>query len=523
MRDHHQGAGPTVQHVLDRSQGVGVQVVGRLVQQQHVRSLEQQPQELQPAAFAAGQLPDRRPGPFPAEAEPLQQLGGGQLLAADLRGPADRLGRLRGPHPLDRGELCQVLAEQTGLDGLAPPYPAGGGRQLAGEHPQQGGLAGPVRAQDADPVAGPEPPGDPVQHGPVAEREAGILQVEHVLAQPGGGQPAQRHVVPGRRFVGDQFGGGLDPEPRLAGPGRRAATQPGQLLAQQVLPAALGSGGDPAALGPGQHIGGVATLVALHLAVVHLPGAVADLVQEPPVVGDHRQAGAARRPARLQVPGQPVHPLEVEVVGRLVQQQHLGVGHQQPGQRHPPPLATGQRGQHGVGTADADRVQPAEQAGEHLADLRVAGPDMLRGVPQHCVPDVDLAGDRLVVLIEQADPQVSPVGDPAAVRRLPAGEHPQQGALAAAVAADHADPVAVVQAERDLVEHPAFGVGDGDGFQVQQMRHLRLAAAPARGHPPPGPAPGGRRGPGPRRSAPLPGRARACRPGPGRARSDRNR
>ena len=61
--DDHR-ARPGVEQVLQRGERVGVEVVGRLVEQQHVRLAGEQPQHLQPAALAAGEVarPASRPG-----------------------------------------------------------------------------------------------------------------------------------------------------------------------------------------------------------------------------------------------------------------------------------------------------------------------------------------------------------------------------------------------------------------------------------------------------------------------------
>ena len=74
VRDHEQRAGPAVEQVLERGERLDVEVVGRLVEQQHVRLGHQQAHQLQPAPLAAGQVADRRPLPLAGEAEPLEQL-----------------------------------------------------------------------------------------------------------------------------------------------------------------------------------------------------------------------------------------------------------------------------------------------------------------------------------------------------------------------------------------------------------------------------------------------------------------
>ena len=98
-----------------------------------------------------------------------------------------------------------------------------------------------------------------------------VGQVEHVLAEPGHGEPLQLQPVARRGLVLDQHVGRIDPELGLGGSGRGAAAQPGQLLAQQVLAPTGQLGGLPGPLGPRQHVRRVATVVGVHDAVVHLP------------------------------------------------------------------------------------------------------------------------------------------------------------------------------------------------------------------------------------------------------------
>src|SRR5205807_9872478 len=112
---------------------------------------------------------------------------------------------------------------------------------------------------------------------------------------------------------------------RLAGPGRWPPAQPGDLLAQQVLPARLGERLDPGALGTGEDPGRVPALVRADGEVGHFPGARTDGVEEPPVVRDDDQG----TPPPEQVPGQPGDPGDVEVVGRLVEDEQVGGPYEQ--------------------------------------------------------------------------------------------------------------------------------------------------------------------------------------------------
>ena len=102
--------GPAVEQVLERGQRVDVEVVRRLVEQQHVGLVHQQPQQLQPPPLAAGQLADRRPLRVADEAEPLAQLGRGDRPAlAEVDLAPHLLDGLQ--HPQRRVELGDVLRE----------------------------------------------------------------------------------------------------------------------------------------------------------------------------------------------------------------------------------------------------------------------------------------------------------------------------------------------------------------------------------------------------------------------------
>ena len=75
-------------------------------------------------------------------------------------------------HPLAGGQLADGLGQVADVDGPAALDPAGVRRQLPGEQPQQGGLAGSVDADQPDPVARADRPGQVLDQGPVAGRSA---------------------------------------------------------------------------------------------------------------------------------------------------------------------------------------------------------------------------------------------------------------------------------------------------------------------------------------------------------------
>ena len=86
--DDDEGAGPAVEEVLEDVEGVDVEVVGGLVEQQHVGLGHQQPQQLEASPLAAGQVADPRGEPVAGEAEPLEQRAGGDLAATRCARPA---------------------------------------------------------------------------------------------------------------------------------------------------------------------------------------------------------------------------------------------------------------------------------------------------------------------------------------------------------------------------------------------------------------------------------------------------
>ena len=215
----------------------------------------------------------------------------------------------------------------------------------AGEDPQQRGLAGAVEAEDDDPGALVDGQVDVGEH---LERAVGLRQL-------GGGE---------RRLAARRRRRELDPRDlvRLA-LALEARHQPLGALEHRLRGLRLGGlGAHPVRL-VGQRLGLVlgvhplalaALLVGLALQEVGPPAHVVDVdlgpvgvqvqdlvdgpLQQRGVVADHDQAA----PVRRQEVAQPDDRVRVEVVGRLVEQQRLGAGEQDPGQLDPAPLPAGQ-------------------------------------------------------------------------------------------------------------------------------------------------------------------------------------
>ncbi|GIX34514.1 MAG: hypothetical protein KatS3mg126_0293 [Lysobacteraceae bacterium] len=306
-------------------------------------------------------------------------------------------------------------------------------------------------------------------------------------------------------------------------------------------------------------------LLLLHqpLGVVALPGDAAaaveledpfgGVVEEVAVVGD-RHHGAR---VALQELLQPLHRLGVEVVGRLVEEQHVRLGEQQPAQGHAALLASGEVldariprrqaqgvGGHlelllqGVGIARGeDRLEALLLLGKGVevrALLGVGGVDLLEALLRlQDLADAFLdrlahrvLGVELGLLLEVADLDPGLRAGLADEVLVDPGHDPQHGRLAGTVEAEQADLGAGEERQRDVLDdlplggndlaHPVHGVDVLHGGRVPDRRwgDWQGAAACGRGR---GTGPGMPAGTGPApRSDAATGSARLsriCRPG----------
>ena len=190
MADDDERAGPAVEEVLELLEGVDVEVVGGLVEQQDVGLGHQQAHQLQAPALAAGEVGDRRPLAGRGEAEALGELRGGLLVAPDRHPLGDVLDGLQDP-PVQR-QVGEVL-RAGGRGARSCPGRAARRRARARRPsgPQQRRLARAVDPDDADAVAGADAPGLAVDQRPVADGERRVLELERPCAR-GGAWPSSR-------------------------------------------------------------------------------------------------------------------------------------------------------------------------------------------------------------------------------------------------------------------------------------------------------------------------------------------
>ena len=113
-------------------------------------------------------------------------------------------------------------------------------------------------------------------------------------------------------------------------------------------------------------------------------------------MGDDEQRARLLGPAALEVVGQPRDGVDVEVVGGLVEHEHVEVADEHAGEIHATPLPAGEL---------ADPAVPGDvrdEAADDAADPRVRCPRVLGHVADDRVSDRGLRVER-VRLLERAD------------------------------------------------------------------------------------------------------------------------
>jgi hypothetical protein len=192
---------------------------------------------------------------------------------------------------------------------------------------------------------------------------------------------------------------------------------------------------------------------------------------------------------------QPDRAFEVEVVRRLVEQQHVGAREQHRGQRHPHPPAAGEvragprlrrrveaepvqdRRRPRLGRMGVDVAQPRLDLRDPVGVMRRLGLRQQRRAllvgRQNRVEQALLAGGRL--LRHAADAGAPGRLDLAAVERQLAPDQAEQRGLAGPVAPDEPHLVPRRDQRGGVVEEPPALHGEGDVLEVEHGRHVPRA------------------------------------------------
>ena len=189
----YENHGPLVgqQEFLQPDNGVDVQVVGGLVQEQQRGALGQGPGQKHPALEAAreGFHPGARRQPQTGQHSAQPVVRGPYLLVIALLGVVDTplppaqasqhaslVAQALGRHLVDLA-LQAVIHLLGQVAGFQPHFAAGlpgVGGQGAGQHLEQTGLAGPVAPHEANPLTGLHPETNSVQELGTAESQADV-------------------------------------------------------------------------------------------------------------------------------------------------------------------------------------------------------------------------------------------------------------------------------------------------------------------------------------------------------------
>ena len=189
----------------------------------------------------------------------------------------------------------------------------------------------------------------------VAERLHDAGRVHDLVPQARTGRDRQLDLLGaplGGFGLGHELVVGRDARLPLALPGPGRHPDPFELAFERGLPGAvgllLGRQAGLLLLEPG----GVVALPGDARTAVELEDPAGHVVEEVAIVG-HRDDRAG---VHLQRPFQPGHRLGVEMVGRLVQEEQVGLGEEQAAERDPPSLTTRERGDVGVARRESERI-----------------------------------------------------------------------------------------------------------------------------------------------------------------------
>src|SRR5215472_9030643 len=167
VRDDDSAAGVFEQRLLESAQHIDVEIIGRLVEQYYIRAGLQHLGDMDAVAFAARELTHLLLLVRSAEIEQCAIGAARHLAAAEV----DLVPAVRDflPHRVGRNQGVAALVDITEPDRLADPEGPFVRDLLAGDHAEEGRLAGPVRADNPDDAAGRQAEIERVDEAPTAK------------------------------------------------------------------------------------------------------------------------------------------------------------------------------------------------------------------------------------------------------------------------------------------------------------------------------------------------------------------
>src|SRR5665647_2717125 len=316
VRDDHGATGELEQCVLERTERLDIQVVGRLVEQQQVPADLEGQREVEPVALATGEHPGGLLLVRALEPERGDVRPGRHLDVADL----DVVETVRDdlPQRLLRVDARAGLVDVGDPDRLADLQLAGVQRLEPDDGLEQRRLADAVRTDHADDAVARQDEREVLDQDPLVEPLLEVLRLDHDAAEARTRRDLDLVEVKlagtvrlgSHLFVAREARLGL----RLAALGALAHPLELVLEALRELEVLLALDLQPLLLL--LQVGRVVALVRIGAAAVELEDPFGDVVQEVPVVGDGEDGTVVLREVLLE----PEHALGIQVVGGLVQE-----------------------------------------------------------------------------------------------------------------------------------------------------------------------------------------------------------
>ena len=431
-------AGEILKVFLEDLKGHDVEVVRRLVEYEEIGVLHQHRTEVELAPLTTRELIHIVMLLFGREEEILQELRGGEMLAAThidiFSDVADDIDDF-----LLFIKLQSLLREIAEAHGIADVETAFVGWHLSQEQLEEGGLACAVVAHDAHLL---EP----------REIIVEVLEDDQIVE-------AFRHILALEDLRTDIHVRRLQPELSLLDTLLRHALQfvEGLLTIAGLVTTCLGHASHPLEFGAIEVVGarnlrpsvvdalltllqivGVIAAIGIDGLVVEFENQSTDTVEEKTVVGDHQQ----RLTSTGKIALEPFNHLKVEMVGGFVEDQQIGLREQNIGQGHTLLLTTGQLSHGLLKVADLQLRQHLFRA-QHLFWI----PLMVEAGIEHALLRVEHGR-----LLQHAHLQVATEDDTAAVVTLLAREHGEQRRLARTVLGYQAHLLSLSNGEADILE-----------------------------------------------------------------------
>src|SRR5690606_16944744 len=497
VRDDHGAAGELQQRVLQARERLDVEVVGGLVEQEHVAALLEGERQVEPVALAAGEDLGGLLLVGALEAEGGDVGARGHLDLADhevVQSVADGL-----PYALVARQAGAVLVDVGDLDGAADVGLARVGLLEADDGLEQGRLADAVGADDPDDAVAREAEVQAVDELLAVEALDQVLDFDDGAAEARPRRDLDLLEIELAGLLG--FGGHLlvaaEPGLGLALASLGVRADPFELVPEALLELGVLAALHLHALGLLLQVGGVVALVRVGAAAVELEDLLGDVVEEVPVVRDGDDGAGVVG----EVAFEPQHGLGVEVVGGLVEEQQVGLLEQELAQRHAAALTAGEVGDGPVAGRAAQGVHGLFELGVELpgvggVEILLEASHLLHElvgvVGGHLRGDLveavelgldgrdgllDVLHDRLRLvqrrlLGQHADGGVGREPGLAVGDLVLPGHDPEQTGLAGAVGADHADLRTGEEVQGDVVEYDLVAVRLPRLFHaVNELRH----------------------------------------------------